>query len=325
MKRTWLATVLCLFLGPLGLFYFGWRPAVAGLLLFGSVSMIFHAWANAETATMPPWVLPSVIFVWAYVGWRHARGWNAESPCRKANYFGSFTSGVLSTLYLVWLNVLISLPVLGMFAFVDEDMNLQLRAGAMSASLLLLVAFVWFWAGRSLFFPWCERAFGRLRSQQVNHHKMSDEIRQDALAGLCQIYRACSQMYLSSGYSPEEAFWMQFAEISVSTKWDKNATREVNLSDVLWLYLTIYRKDVRPEMPVQDDALFLKVLREGFDLAESAISDSRLDINQKMLSLGRFVLPGNPSVVRQTEAAMIVMKAINAYHARIPFKLVRDV
>ncbi|MCU0915057.1 MAG: hypothetical protein MUC88_10905, partial [Planctomycetes bacterium] len=108
-KRTWLAGALCLFFGPLGMFYFGRTPGVASLLLFVSVSSVFYLWANAETMPTPPWVLPSVILVWGYVGWRHARGWNAELQDGRANYFRSFKSGILSTLYVIWLNILISL------------------------------------------------------------------------------------------------------------------------------------------------------------------------------------------------------------------------
>ncbi len=169
-KKTWLATVLCLFFGPLGMFYFGWRPAIAAMLLFGGVSMSFHKYATTVTDA-PPWVLPSVIFLWAYVGWRHAKGWNAQLQDGKSNYFNSFNSGVLSTLYLIWLNILISLPLVSLWAVIDGYMNSQLQAGIMFASLWLLVAFAWFWVGRNFIFSWCERAFGRLRTQQVNQNE----------------------------------------------------------------------------------------------------------------------------------------------------------
>jgi hypothetical protein len=112
-----------------------------------------------------------VILVWGYVGWRHARGWNAELQDGRANYFRSFKSGILSTLYVIWLNILISLPVLGIIALLEEDFHLQLRTGALHVLGLFLIGLAWFWVGRRLFFPRCETTFGGPELLQASRHK----------------------------------------------------------------------------------------------------------------------------------------------------------
>jgi hypothetical protein len=173
-----------------------------------------------------------------------------------------------------------------------------------------------------------ESTAGKMPDLDQGNDKMVDGPIAEGIAFLYQLYKPMSEQNLSQGYSPEEAFWMQFAVISFSTIWDRNATREVNLSDVLLMYLTIYREEVRPEMPVQEDARFLEVLRQRFGMAEQILHDLRIDFNPRMLLLGRFVLTGNPNVVRQVEAAMMVIEAANGIcetPTRIPFKFVKDV
>jgi hypothetical protein len=155
-KKPWLVIVLCFFFGPFGMFYFGWRPGVAGLILFGSVSIFFREWVAKVTST-PPWGLPSLLFVWAYIGWRHAKSWNVQVKSKKLNYFASFDSGVLSTSYLVWLNILISFPVVSAFTLIEAYMNAQFYEGIIFALLWVLGGLLWFLIGRIFLFPWAQK------------------------------------------------------------------------------------------------------------------------------------------------------------------------
>jgi hypothetical protein len=158
VKKPWLAALLCSFLGPFGMFYFGWRPATTSLMIFGGAQIFFTKYL-VKICEPPPWMLLSLIFIWAYTGWRHAKGWNIQPTgwIKELNYFASFGSGVLSTLYLIWFNVLISIPVAFAFKIIRvrdfytaEEAPTQdiLLFGFLVGFVWFLVGLVWFWLGR---------------------------------------------------------------------------------------------------------------------------------------------------------------------------------
>lgn len=147
-----LAAVLCFFLCPFGMFYFGWRPGIIAVLFFGQAH-----WVAADVLTtwiMPPWVKPLVFFTWAYAGWRHAVSWNAEWTDGRWAFFGSFASGVSTTALMLWIHVLLSFPVITAFVVADS----YREAAGFGWLLLLLVwsgaGIAWLVLGSVLLIPW---------------------------------------------------------------------------------------------------------------------------------------------------------------------------
>jgi len=169
--------------------------------------------------------------------------------------------------------------------------------------------------------------FGKMpESNQGNNRTVTGKSADDGIAGLYEVYAGMSERYRDMGYSYEEAFWIQFTEISFSRVWDENASSEIMLSDILRMYSAFYCRDVRAGVPIQDEPHFLAMLRERFGKADRIVHHHRLDLDQKTLSLGRLVLPENRDVARQIEAGIILMKLADATsRAKIPFRLVKDV
>lgn len=157
VKKPWLATVLCFFLGPIGIFYFGWMPGVAGLILFGGTNLFFEHLIG-KAVTMPPWVLPSLLPIWAYAGWRYAKSWNVQIRNNMPNYFSTFDAGVVSTSYVVWLNILISFPVVSVFTILNAKAAGDMSKGIVFALLWLAGGFLWFYiVGRGFILPWTQQ------------------------------------------------------------------------------------------------------------------------------------------------------------------------
>ncbi len=161
-KKPWVAAILCFFFGPFGMFYFGWRPAIASLIMFGSAQIFFTIYL-VKICEPTPWIIPSLVFIWAYIGWGHAKGWNSQATKWQSDKFASFNFGVLSTLYLIWLNVLISIPVALLFGLIDAyteaDFAIRdiLLFGSLTGLIWLFVWVVWFWLGRMVLVSWYRR------------------------------------------------------------------------------------------------------------------------------------------------------------------------
>ena len=182
IKKPWLATVLCFFLGPIGLFYFGWRPGIGGLILFGSVTYFFE-YLSKQLIEIPPWALPSVLFIWAYAGWRYAKSWNIQNRHRHniLNYFGTFDAGIVATSYVAWLNILISLPVVSVFIIINAKTAGKMSTGIVFALLWLSGGFLWFYiVGKGFILPWAHRVhylhFSKKKLNELSFDT-SDEIR----------------------------------------------------------------------------------------------------------------------------------------------------
>jgi tetratricopeptide (TPR) repeat protein len=169
-KTPWIAAILCFFFGPLGMFYFGWRPAVASMLLFGSVNVFFKYFVAKLTDT-PPWVLPTLLFVYAYSGWIYTKSWNFQVKENISNYFTSFRGGLLITSYLIWLNILISFPIIAIFTIVLSYIDSELLRGIIIGLFWLLGGAIWFWLGRIFLLPWMHKAnIGKLVTSQPERY-----------------------------------------------------------------------------------------------------------------------------------------------------------
>lgn len=149
----------------------------------------------------------------------------------------------------------------------------------------------------------------------------------EKLYGLYHLYKEGIKHWQDRGFSPEEAFWIQFAEICSPMVWDNNAPTEVKLSEVLRLYLSIYCEQVNSHMKAYEELAFLELLKERYEKVNLIIFQSHPDnYGLATLELGRIILGEKANVIRQTEVGLSVASALNAIaDTRIPLKLVRDI
>jgi len=136
---------------------------------------------------------------------------------------------------------------------------------------------------------------------------------------------------------PEEDFWKNFIQITWDTVWDSKSKIYVNLSEVLRLYLRIYRADIKPDMTPEEEAEFLELLKETFykvDRLNSDFFQQKLSVSQYSLLLGRLILAPDvndgilakgQNSIKQITVAMQVVKVVNAWRKITPFRLVKDV
>jgi len=139
-------------------------------------------------------------------------------------------------------------------------------------------------------------------------------------------YKDLSKADRKRGFSREEAFWINFAQISFDELWDDNAEVEVHLSEVLRLYLSIYREEINPHMTPEEEAEFLELLKERFYKVDWIIFESYPDNSGlKVFELGRFILGEDANVVRQVEVGQRIVEVANALaDIPMPYKLVKD-
>ena len=146
----------------------------------------------------------------------------------------------------------------------------------------------------------------------------------EKLSGLQYLYEESIKYYVEQGFSPEEVFWIQFAQICPSIVWDENAPNEVKLSEVLRLYLSIYCEKVNPKMTVEEEPAFLELLRERYNKVNWIIFESHQDdYGLATLELGRLILGEGANLIRQTKIGTDVLNIARA--GPIPLKLVEDI
>jgi len=135
--------------------------------------------------------------------------------------------------------------------------------------------------------------------------------------------------------SPEEDFWINFIQITWDTTWNNKSQVEVNLSDILRLYLRIYREDIKPEMTAEEETEFLDLLKERFYKARQAF-ESPVDISwlhsNPVWRLGQIVFGKDATVIdtdtpiiKQIGVGYTMISVMNSWDGAIPFKLVKDV
>ena len=141
------------------------------------------------------------------------------------------------------------------------------------------------------------------------------------------VYKESVKDLRGRGFSSEEAFWIQFAEVCPCIVWDENAAAKVKLSEVLRLYLSIYCEQIKPEMAVDEEPVFLELLKERYDEVNRIVFESHPDnYGLATLELGRLILGENANIIRQIEVGMdVVGTACAVAEKPIPLKLVRDI
>ncbi len=147
------------------------------------------------------------------------------------------------------------------------------------------------------------------------------------LKGLYLLYEGSVKSSNEHGFSPEEAFWIAFAEICPSIVWHENASTEVKLSELLRLYLSIYCEQINPQLTVEKEPAFLELLKERYDKVNWIIFESHQDnYGLATLELGRFILGEEAELFNQILAGMnIVATGCVIEDGNIPLKLIRDV
>ncbi len=137
--------------------------------------------------------------------------------------------------------------------------------------------------------------------------------------------------------TPEEDFWINYVQITWDTVWDNKSKIDLNLSEVLRLYLRIYRADIKPDMTPEEEADFLELLKETFykvDRLNSDFFQQKISVSQYSLLLGRLILAPDSNdgiiakgqnTIKQITVAFRVVTVVNSLRKRMPFKLVKDI
>jgi len=147
------------------------------------------------------------------------------------------------------------------------------------------------------------------------------EVPADTIRWLYKIYKGGEKTLKEQGYSDEEAFWIEFATTSAQM-WDDDAEIEVKLSEIFRLYLTIYSEKIDKEMKIEDEAAFMKLLKEKYDQVNKIFEPE--NISMAGLELGRVILGADANPYKQLMAAAYVLSV--TYRVELmPFKLVKDV
>ena len=149
----------------------------------------------------------------------------------------------------------------------------------------------------------------------------------DQMISLYAFHMEHRRQLANAGYSTSEAFWLNFACLPF-LPWDDKSENEVGLTQLLKLYLEIYKDNVDRNLKPQNEQAFVSLLKERFDMVRQIIS--KADPSQLRLELGRFILPGESDVVKRKEAALIVLNTTVEWEKQrpqdsIPCKLVEDI
>jgi len=148
----------------------------------------------------------------------------------------------------------------------------------------------------------------------------------EKLCILYQLYKEGAAFSQKRGFSSEEAFWIQFAQICPSIVWDDNSPTEVKLSEIFRLYLSLYFEQINPQMTVDEEPTFLELLKERYDKVNWIIFESHPnDYGLATLDLGRLILGEGADIIRLTQVGMGIVGVACVMSEHIPLKLVRDV
>lgn len=139
---------------------------------------------------------------------------------------------------------------------------------------------------------------------------------------MCQIReRPKIAKLLGEAFTIEQAFWIHVVSMALCT-WDDDAEHEIRLSEIFRVYLTIYREEIDRNLSLENELLFLKVLKYKYDKANKIFhedEESKVGLHLAHLALGR-----KANVIRLTLAALDI-PAFAASTCPLPFRLVEDI
>ncbi len=161
-----------------------------------------------------------------------------------------------------------------------------------------------------------KRGNGMDESQQV-----------EVLGSLYLLYKSHSEQLQAVGYTPLEAFWLNFGCLPF-LPWAERSQDRLNLTQVLRLYLGIYRYNMGSTLKPEAIPAFLELLADRYRMARKIAALE--DASQMERELGRSALPGEHDPARTTRAASIVLHTIAEWQKqtgddRLPCMLVEDI
>lgn len=147
------------------------------------------------------------------------------------------------------------------------------------------------------------------------------------MASLYEFYTEHTTALQNIGHSPNEAFWLHFACLPF-LPWDDEAENEVRLSQILSLYLSIYRDNIDSHIKPEDETAFIKLLEERYTMVLELMSAE--NPSQSLLELAGFVLPGQNNATKCAHAGFIVLNTKREWERQqrqhpLPYRLVRDI
>jgi hypothetical protein len=121
-------------------------------------------------------------------------------------------------------------------------------------------------------------------------------------------------------YSEEEKFWFGFAVTSCYF-WDPKAQIEIRLSEIFRLYLTIYCEKIDSNMKVEDEAIFVKLLKEKYEQIRQVAFEGDRESSKK---LGEIVHKEKLNILKEAlTASGVLTYALST--VPMPFRLINDV
>jgi len=152
------------------------------------------------------------------------------------------------------------------------------------------------------------------------------EVPSEPVRFLYELYESSVKKAQEDGFSYEDAFWIDFAMKSLYPwdAWD-DAEIEINLSEIFRLYLTIYCEKIDRSMTVEDELVFLELLKQKWDSTNEIVFGG---VDLAALHLGREVLGArtdNPYLYVKAGSYILAI-TYRIWDKPIPImKLVKDV
>jgi hypothetical protein len=158
---------------------------------------------------------------------------------------------------------------------------------------------------------------------------MNPEDLSEIMASLYLFYKSHSERLRDIGYSHSAAFWINFACLPF-LPWSSRSEIIIRLSQVLRLYLGIYRYYIDAGMEEQREPDFIGLLRDRYYAVKDIVSradTSQFDIE---FELGRFILPRSDSNEMQIQAGLIILNTKNEWDQQkgrepLPCRFVEDI
>lgn len=156
---------------------------------------------------------------------------------------------------------------------------------------------------------------------------MDDNSIANVLGSLYLLFKSHVNEVCKIGYSFEQAFWLNFACLPF-LPWDDQAKDQINLSQVLKLYVGIYQFNTNNSLQPTDITAFINLLIDRYKMAKDIVAMENKSL--RSLELGKFALPGEKDTAKLILAGSIVLNTIIEWQKQqgqdmLPCKLVEDI
>ena len=126
---------------------------------------------------------------------------------------------------------------------------------------------------------------------------------------------------LGEAFTFEQAFWIHFVSMALCT-WDDDAEYEIRLTEIFAVFLTLYREEIAVTMNREDELLFVKLLKDRFDTANTIFFEE--EDSKACMRLARLALGKEMDVTRLTLAALDI-PSLSTANSPLPFRLIEDI